>query len=58
MSSGRDEMLSNWSQEEKKQFIPYKTHLERMKSYRETLMAELERLDYHIKELEDEQKQL
>ena len=56
MSSGRDEMLSNWSQEEKKQFIPYKTHLERMKSYRETLMAELERLEYHIKELENETK--
>ena len=57
MSSGRDEMLSNWSQEDKKRNIPYKTHLERMKQYRETLLAELERLEYHIKECENEQKQ-
>ena len=54
MSSGRDEMLSRWSQEDKRQHIPYKTHLERMKHYRETLLAELERLEYHIKELEND----
>ena len=54
MSSGRDEMLSRWSQEDKRQHIPYRTHLERMKHYRETLLAELERLEYHIKELEND----
>jgi hypothetical protein len=56
MSSGRDEMLSRWTQEEKKQYIPVKTPLERMEAYRDTLLVELERLEYHIKELQDEQK--
>jgi hypothetical protein len=55
MSSGRDVMMEGWSQEHKHTVFKQKTHLERMKDYRETLLAELERLNYHISELEAEQ---
>lgn len=58
MSSGRDVWMESWTQEEKKQYIPVKTPLERMEAYRDTLLVELERLEYHIKELKDEQKTL
>ena len=52
-------MLSHWTQEEKKQFRPVKTHYQRMLDYRETLLAELDRLNYHLKELEhDKQKSI
>ena len=57
MSSGRDEMMDSWSEDDKRRNIPYKTHLERMKHYREALLAEIERLDKHIKECENETKQ-
>lgn len=56
MSSGRDEWMSTWSQEDKNKYMPVKTHLERMVAYRDTLLAEVERLNYHIKELQDEQE--
>ena len=56
MSSGRDEMLSRWTQEEKQQYIPVKTPLDRMRDYKATLLAELERLEYHIKELESDKE--
>ncbi len=56
MSSGRDIYLENWRQVSNNDpvFKP-KTHLERMLDYKETLLAELERLEHHIKELQDEQ---
>lgn len=55
MSSGRDVMLENWSQEQKQTVFKPLTHLERMYKYRKALQAYLEQLEYHIKELEDEQ---
>ena len=56
MSSGRDVYLEGWSQEQKTVVIKPKTHLERMKDYKETILAELDRLTNHIKDLEDEEK--
>lgn len=57
MSSGRDVYLEKWSQEQKIMVFKPKTHLERMKDYREVLLADLERVEHHIKELEDEEKE-
>lgn len=56
MSSGRDVYLEKWSQEQKLAVFKPKTHLERMREYRETILAELDRLNHHIKELENEEK--
>ena len=56
MSSGRDEMMSNWSRQEKMEKIvdPYqKRMLTRMIEYRQTLITEISRLDKLIKELQD-----
>lgn len=56
MSSGRDVYLEGWSQGQKTAVFKPKTHLERMQEYREAILAELDRLTNHIKELEDEEK--
>ncbi len=56
MSSGRDEMMSNWSRQEKMEKIvdPYqKRMITRMIDYRQTLLTEIARLDKLIKELQD-----
>lgn len=56
MSSGRDEMMSNWSQEQKKEVYQQKTPIERMEDYLKTLEEEVERIKWHIKELKNETK--
>lgn len=55
MSSGRDEWMSNWSQETKKEVYKPKTPLERLYALRDTLKADLERIEHNIKEYENEQ---
>lgn len=56
MSSGRDEMMSNWSKEQKKEVYQQKTPIERMEDYLKTLEEEVERIKWHIKELKNETK--
>ena len=54
MSSGRDEWMSRWSQETRESVYKVKTPLERMVEYRKTLLAEVERLDRIIEEMQSE----
>lgn len=56
MSSGRDEWMSNWSQETKREVYKPKTPLERMYVLRDSLKADLERIEHNIKEYEDAEK--
>ena len=56
MSSGRDEWMSNWSQEDKDRELKKfsKTPLERMEDYLKTLEAEMERIKYNIEQIKGE----
>ena len=56
MSSGRDYMMENWSQETKREVYKPKSPLERMYALRDTLKADLERIEHNIKEYEDAEK--
>ena len=64
MSSGRDVMMDNWSnqvaQAEKhiqktQESLIRKSQCQRMIEYRQVLITELERIDNYIKELQNEQ---
>ena len=56
MSSGRDVWMESWSQETKREVFKPKTPLERMYALRDTLKADLERIEHNIKEYEDAEK--
>ena len=53
MSSGRDEMMANWSQEQRESFYKPKSQLDRLKDYLEVLEEAVERTKYQIKELQN-----
>ena len=51
MSSGRDEMMSNWKTDQEAEQEWLKKQIQRMTDYRLVLSTELDRLDNHIKEM-------
>lgn len=50
MSSGRDVMLENWSQEQKQQLIPKKSRLEQLIEFRDSCIFNLEQVNKYIEE--------
>ena len=63
MSSGRDVMMDNWSNQvaqaekhirETQEPLIRKSQCQRMIEYRQVLVTELERIDNYIKELEND----
>ena len=51
MSSGRDEMMSNWKTDQEAEQDWLKKQIQRMTDYRQVLSTELNRLDNQIKEM-------
>ncbi len=53
MSSGRDEMMSNWKTDQEAEQEWLKKQIQRMTDYRQVLNTELNRLDNQIKGMKE-----